>query len=101
MAIFPTDKTQPFVADNGVVYVYEDDRWRVKTYKVEDDSRLPYRIETDKVLRMGEVRATVAEVQLVDNQDNFSNVKFTGTNGISVTSDIQAVSYTHLRAHET
>ena len=93
MAIFPTDKTQPFVADNGVVYVYEDDRWRVKSYKVEDDARLPYRIETDKVLRAGEVRSTVAEVQLVDNQDNFSNVKFTGTNGISVTSDIQGITF--------
>ena len=93
MAIFPSDKTQPFVAENGVVYVYEDDRWRVKTYKVEEDTRLPYRLETDKVLRIGDTtpQSTTAEVQLVDNLDNFTNVKFTGTNGLSVTSDAQGL----------
>ena len=95
MAIFPSDKTQPFVAENGVIYVYEDDRWRVKTYKVEEDGRLPYRIETDKVLRIGDTtpQSTTAEVQLVDNQDNFSNVRFTGTNGVVVTSDAQGITF--------
>ena len=28
---FPTDKTQPFQADNGVIYVWDENRWRVKT----------------------------------------------------------------------
>ena len=29
---FPTDKTQLFVADNGVTYEWSEDRWRVKEY---------------------------------------------------------------------
>ena len=39
---------------------------------------LPYRIETDKVLRAGkaDVRSGEVEIRLVDNQDNYSNVKF-------------------------
>ena len=33
---FPTDKTQPFVAENGVTYVYDSNRWRVQAFKVDD-----------------------------------------------------------------
>ena len=87
---FPTDKTQPFVAENGVTYFWDTDRWRVKTYKVEEDSRLPYRIETDKVVRAGSTRMG-PEIDLVDAQDNYSNIKFTGTNGVDVTSDLQGI----------
>ena len=29
---FPSDKTQLFVADNGVTYKWSEDRWRVKEY---------------------------------------------------------------------
>ena len=83
---FPTDKTQPFVADNGVTYYWDSDRWRVKTYKKEDDERLPYRLGTDKAARNGE-----AAVELVDNQDNYSNVKFFGEKGISCSSNIQGI----------
>ena len=32
---FPTDKTQPFVAENGVTYYWDSDRWRVKQYKLD------------------------------------------------------------------
>ena len=87
---FPTDKTQPFVAENGVTYFWDTDRWRVKTYKVEEDSRLPYRIETDKVVRAGSTRMG-PEIDLVDAQDNYSNVRFRGVNGIDVTSDLQSI----------
>ena len=91
--VFPADKTKPFVAENGVTYVYEDDRWRVKAYKVEEDSRLPYRIETDKVLRDNKIQvfSGEAEIQLVDNEDNFTNVKFTGTNGVDVSSTASSI----------
>ena len=34
---FPTDKTQPFQADNGVIYVWDDNRWRVKAFRSVDD----------------------------------------------------------------
>ena len=55
---------------------------------------LPYRIETDKVLREGKaVRSSTAEIQLVDNDNNFTNVKFTGLNGIEVTSDQQGIRF--------
>ena len=87
---FPTDKTQPFLAENGVTYVWDTDRWRVKAYKVEEDSRLPYRIETDKVVRSGGTRMG-PEIDLVDAQDNYTNIKFTGTNGVDVSSDIQGI----------
>ena len=34
-SVFPPDTSKPFVAENGVTYVYEADRWRVKTYKLD------------------------------------------------------------------
>ena len=83
---FPTDKTQPFVAENGVTYYWDSDRWRVKTYKKEDDSRLPYRLGTDKATRSGE-----PAIELVDAQDNYSNVKFFGVNGIECESTISGI----------
>ena len=54
--------------------------------KTLSDSRLPYLIQTDKVLRSGE-----AAIELVDNDDNFSNVKFVGTNGVDVTSTASSI----------
>jgi len=44
-SIFPADKTQPFVADNGVTYVWEADRWRVKQYKLDDAALEDYATE--------------------------------------------------------
>ena len=57
------------------------------------DDRLPYRIETDKITREGkpELRSGEAEIQLVDNQDNYSNVRFAGTNGVDVTSTASSI----------
>ena len=46
-SVFPADKTQPFVADNGVTYVYESDRWRVKQYKLEDAALQGYVTEEE------------------------------------------------------
>ena len=34
---FPTDKTQPFQADNGVIYAWDENRWRVKAFRSVDD----------------------------------------------------------------
>lgn len=45
--LFPSDKTQPFVAENGVTYVYEADRWRVKQYKL-DKAALEGYVEQDE-----------------------------------------------------
>ena len=42
---FPTDKTQPFVADNGVTYYWDSDRWRVKQYKLDDAALEDYATE--------------------------------------------------------
>ena len=65
------------------------------TYVDTKTAPLPYRIETDKVLRDGKAStlSTTAEIQLVDNDDNFTNVKFTGLNGIGVTSDQQGITF--------
>ena len=44
MINFPDDTSQDYVAPNGVVYRYEDNRWRVKTFDVGDidlDDYLP------------------------------------------------------------
>ena len=60
--------------------------------KTLSDVRLPYRIETDKVLRdTKEVRSGEAEIHLVDNEDNYSNIKFAGTNGVDVTSTASSI----------
>ena len=60
--------------------------------KSTSDNRLPYRIETDKVLRdTKEVRSGEAEIQLVDNEDNYSNIKFAGTNGVDVSSTAASI----------
>ena len=65
------------------------------TYVDQKTAPVPYRIETDKVLRDGKAStlSTTAEIQLVDNEDNFTNVKFTGLNGIGVTSDQQGITF--------
>ena len=65
------------------------------TYVDTKTAPVPYRIETDKVLRDGKAStlSTTAEIQLVDNEDNFTNVKFTGLNGIGVTSDQQGITF--------
>ena len=86
---FPTDKTQPFVAENGVTYYWDSDRWRVKTYKKEDDTRLPYRLGTDKAARSA--RSGEPAIELVDAEDNYSNVKFFGVNGIECESTISGI----------
>ena len=78
---FPADKAD-FTAANGITYSWDarDDKWRVKTFKAEDpDIRLPYRVETEP--------AGDPQIQLVDAQDDFSSVKFVGTNGIDITTD--------------
>jgi hypothetical protein len=65
------------------------------TYVDNKTAPLPYRIETDKVTREGfaKPQSTEAEIQLVDNENNFTNVKFVGLNGIGVTSDIQGINF--------
>ena len=44
-SVFPSDTSQPFVAENGVTYVFENDRWRVKTYQLDDSVLESYATE--------------------------------------------------------
>lgn len=50
------------------------------------DSRLPYRLGTDKAARAG-----LASIELVDAEDNYSNVKFHGLGGVVCTSTIEGI----------
>ena len=49
-------------------------------------SQLTYQIGTDKVMRAGD-----PSIELVDSEGYYSNVKFRGTGGISVSSDLQSI----------
>ena len=85
-----------FDAATGVLKTSIDpDEYAKITYVDEKTAPVPYRIETDKVLRDGKAStlSTTAEIQLVDNENNFTNVKFTGLNGIGVTSDQQGIMF--------
>ena len=104
---FPSEGDLWFDTDDadGRLYVYANGTWQPvlpqadldgyakNTYVDAKTAPLPYLIETDKNLREGKAspRSGVAEIQLVDAEDNFSNVKFTGTGGIGVSSDLQGI----------
>ena len=77
----------------------------LSTYATKQDlstatAALPYRIETDKVLRsdkqnafddhIGELSAG-GEIQLVDNLGYFSNIRFLGEHGVTTRSDQQGI----------
>lgn len=49
-------------------------------------ANVTYQISTDKVLRAGD-----PAIELVDSAGYYSNVKFQGTGGIAVTSDLQSI----------
>ena len=51
-----------------------------------EESNVTYVIGTDKVTRIGE-----PAIELVDSKGYYSNVKFSGTGGIEVTSDLQSI----------
>ena len=55
------------------------------------DPRLPYRLGTDKAVRSIDVAATDPSIELVDAEDNFSNVHFRGKGGVRTTSDAGAI----------
>ena len=87
--IFPEDKAD-FKAPNGVTYSWDGVKWRTKTYSgAEPDARLPYRLGTDKAARSA--RSGEPSIELVDAEDNFSNVKFFGVNGIECESTIAGI----------
>lgn len=55
---------------------------------------LPYRLETDKVLRKSKKQSKAAiggEIQLVDNLGAYHNIVFKGENNIITTSDLQGI----------
>lgn len=55
---------------------------------------LPYRLETDKVLRKDKKKNKAAmggEIQLVDNLGAYHNIVFKGEGGVSTVSDIQGI----------
>ena len=87
--VFPEDKAD-FKAPNGVTYSWDGVKWRTKTYSgAEVDGRLPYRLGTDKAARSA--RSGEPAVELVDAEDNYSNVKFFGVNGIECESTISGI----------
>ncbi|ADD94730.1 hypothetical protein [uncultured phage MedDCM-OCT-S09-C28] len=86
--VFPDDKND-FLAPNGVTYSWDGTKWVTKTYKKEADGRLPYRLGTDKAARSA--RLGEPAIELVDAEDNYSNVKFFGVNGIDVESTISGI----------
>ena len=45
MFIFPEAK-EDFTAENGVTYTWDENRWRVRAYKL-DDSKLEGYVKTD------------------------------------------------------
>ena len=77
----------------------------LSTYATKQDlstatAALPYRIETDKVLRADKQNAfddhigelsTGGEIQLVDNLGYFSNIRFVGEHGVTTRSDQQGI----------
>ena len=89
--VFPEDKAD-FKAPNGVTYSWDGTKWRTKTYSgAEVDGRLPYRLGTDKAARSA--RSGEPAVELVDAEDNYSNVKFFGVNGIQIESTISGIRF--------
>ena len=89
--VFPDDKAD-FKAPNGVTYSWDGVKWRTKTYSgAEADARLPYRLGTDKAARSA--RSGEPAVELVDAEDNYSNVKFFGVNGIQIESTISGIQF--------
>lgn len=89
--VFPEDKAD-FKAPNGVTYSWDGVKWRTKTYSgAEVDGRLPYRLGTDKAARSA--RSGEPAVELVDAEDNYSNVKFFGVNGIQIESTISGIRF--------
>ena len=87
--VFPENKAD-FQAPNGVYYSWDGEKWVTKTYKgAEADARLPYRLGTDKAARSA--RSDEPSIELVDAEDNYSNVRFFGVNGIECESTIQGI----------
>ena len=54
--------------------------------EVEIPEQITYQIQTDQVLRSGE-----PAIELVDSESNFTNVKFAGSDGIAVSSDMASI----------
>ena len=54
------------------------------------DTRLPYRLGTDKAAKRS-VKSGDPSIELVDAEDNFSNVKFHGLGGIKCESTIEGI----------
>jgi len=55
---------------------------------------LPYRLETDKILRKNKKQTKAAvggEIQLVDNTGSYHNIIFKGEHGITTLSDMQGI----------
>ena len=94
------DPSVPFEAPNGTSYLWNGWGWDVVPKGVgggdggssEPDPRLPYLIETDKVTRKTkEVRDQGPEIDLVDAEGNYSNVKFEASNGVVVSSTLSSI----------
>jgi len=75
-----TGSTYNWVADPG--------KWVLvsSNFSQEFPEQVTYQIQTDKILRSSD-----PAIELVDSAGYYSNVKFTGTGGIGVTSDINGI----------
>ena len=98
---FPTDKTQPFVADNGVTYAWANTHWRVKQYKL-NDAALEERVskgeaEQNKIkLELEELQVTKGSVARYAIKDTSFGVAV--RNGelyvnAPAAADVQAISF--------
>ena len=80
---FPTDKTQPFVAENGVTYYWDSDRWRVKQYKLNDAALEDYATEqwTEEKIAEAMLDGTVA-------LDSYATIEYSDTKDASLQNQI-------------
>jgi len=87
----PTSQTTVENPNTGVTYQWKADpgKWVTiaSTFDIADlPEQVTYVIQTDKILRSSD-----PAVELVDSTGSYSNVKFTGTDGVGVTSDFNGI----------
>ena len=87
----PTSQTTVENPNTGVTYQWKADpgKWVTiaSTFDIADlPEQVTYVIQTDKNLRSSD-----PAVELVDSTGSYSNVKFTGTDGVGVTSDFNGI----------
>ena len=63
---FPSDKTQPFVAENGVTYVWANTHWRVKQYQLNAEGYVEQgEFEESQGVQDDQINALETQIQLL------------------------------------